>query len=446
MGTGSADRRPRVRVDITGIGLVTSLGPDRESTWAGLIAGASGARLLDGSALGGHGPWVGYPVLRGGARPGLASLLESAAQEAWDDAGLGPGRFDPDRAATLVGLSKPGTPALEGLKGLGVDRGADPPPAGPDAAALAALLEALGPGSGARAVARRFGLRGPCSAPVAACATGLVAALQGAWWIARGVCDVAVVGAADASLEPLWLAAFRRMRALAEAPEGSDPLESLRPLDRRRSGFLVGEGAAVLVLERGSHAEARGIRPYATLAGGALGADAYHLTDLNPDPGPLADLIGRALASAGLAPGDLDHVNLHGTGTRPNDPLECQALRRALGSHAGSIAATASKAQLGHLLGAAGAVELAVACLSLRDGCVPPTRHLTDPDPACDLDATPLLARSRPIGAALKLSLGFGGHLAAAVLTQPEGPRRRSLGGVSPGDRGVAGPPGAGLS
>lgn len=420
---GSTARASLPAVVVTGIGLVTSLGPDRETTWRRLNAGASGARILEGLPPFGPTPWVGYPVPSvGTGRVQALDLLDAAACEAWRDAALGPGAFDPARAATLIGLSKPGVPAAEALHARVLDRGQ---PHDPDD--IAALVEALTPGAGAGRVARRYGLLGPSSAPVAACATGLVAALQGAQWIARGACDLAVVGAADASLEPLWLAAFRRMRALAEGPEGSDPCEALRPLDRQRSGFLVGEGAAVLVLERADHAAARGVTAYATLAGGALGADAFHLTDLNPDPGPLASLIERALVRADLAPRDLDHVNLHATGTRSNDPLECQAVRRALGAHADAIAATASKAQIGHLLGAAGAAELALACLSLRDGLIPPTLHLTDPDPACDLDATPLVARRCPVRSALKLSLGFGGHLAAAVLRQPDGAARHPM-------------------
>lgn len=420
---GSTARRSLASVVVTGIGLVTSLGPDRETTWRRLIAGESGARRLCGLPPFGPTPWVGYPVTSSGASRTLAlDLLDAAACEAWRDANLGPGAFDPSRAATLVGLSKPSVPAAEALHARLRDRGradlADP---------TASLMEALTPGAGASQVARRMGLQGPSAAPVAACATGLVAALQGAHWIERGGCDLALVGAADASLEPLWLAAFRRMRALAEPNGDSDPCHALRPLDRRRSGFLVGEGAAVLVLERAEHAAARGVPAYATLAGGALGSDAYHLTDLNPDPGPLASLIERAMAHAGMAPRDLDHVNLHATGTRSNDPLECQSVRRALGSHADAVSATASKAQIGHLLGAAGAAELALACLSLRDGWIPPTLHLTDPDPACDLDATPLVARRRPVQTALKLSLGFGGHLAAAVLRRPDGLTRSRL-------------------
>ncbi len=214
------------------------------------------------------------------------------------------------------------------------------------------------------------------------------------------------------------------MGVLARQNEGDDPGLAVRPWDRNRSGFLVGEGAAVLVLESEKHARARGVLPYAELCGGAFGADAFHMTDLNPDPMNLAGLIGRSLENAGVNTSEIDHVNVHGTATLVNDPLECQALRLTFGNHANKLACSANKAQIGHLLGAAGAVELAFTALAIRDGFAPPTVNLDDPDPLCDLDGTPNVGRSLTIRGALKLSIGFGGHLAAAVLKQADEPRR----------------------
>ena len=185
----------------------------------------------------------------------------------------------------------------------------------------------------------------------------------------------------------------------------------------------------MLVLEREDHARGRGVLPYAELAGGAQGSDAFHETDLNPDPANLADLIGRALEDAGVRASEVDLVNVHGTATRAGDPLECRALRLALGPSADGVSCTANKPQIGHLLGAAGAAELAITCLALRDEFVPPTLNLDDPDPACDLDATPMVGRSREIRVALKLSIGFGGHLAAVVVRRPEGARRMPVRG-----------------
>jgi len=401
-------------VVITGIGLITSLGEGRAATWAAIRRGASGARDL-GS---GH---AGFPVARvgeAGSDPALA-LLERAADEAMADSGLGGGSgaggVDRERVGVLLGLSKGGIASLAEVhrRVRSGDR---------DSEALARAWARSWPGAGAASIAARHGLKGPCVAPVAACASGLVAVLQGVDLIRRGACDVALAGGADASLEPIVLAAFRRMKVLARAAEGGDPARAVRPWDRGRSGFLVGEGGAVVILERLGAARARGARVYAEVAGGAIGADAFHETAPDPDPAGLALVIRRALADAGMTAAGLDAANVHGTATAPNDPLECRALRLALGpEHAARLACSANKAQIGHLLGAAGAAELAIAALSVRDGFAPPTLNLDDPDPACDLDGTPRVGRPLPIRAVLKLSLGFGGHLAAAILRRVEG-------------------------
>jgi 3-oxoacyl-[acyl-carrier-protein] synthase II len=412
-------------VVVTGIGLITGLGHDRVATWAAMRAGRCAIRPLDLTEFGPDRTFLGCPapgVLTAPrvVEPALA-LLTVLVQQAAHDARIRREDRDPARTATLIGLSKGGIRSLARLHGL--VRAAEDDPA-----RIVQLWSRCWPNAGAVTVARLMDARGPCLAPVAACATGLVAVLQGADLIRRGVCDVAFAGSADASLEPILLAAFRRMKVLAH-PAG-DPSSAVRPWDRGRSGFVVGEGGAILVLERADGARARGVLPYAEVAGGALGSDAHHETNLNPDPAGLAGLIRRALDDAGVAPEEIDHVNVHGTATRQNDPLECRALRLALGPHADRVACSANKSQIGHLLGAAGSAELAVTCLAIRDAFVPPTLNLHDPDPECDLDGTPLVGRARPIRAALKLSIGFGGHLAAAVLRRPEGPRRGPIGAV----------------
>jgi 3-oxoacyl-[acyl-carrier-protein] synthase II len=396
---------------------------DRETTWRGLCAGRSGAQWIMDLGTSSTAAYAGFPLAEypnaSGNDPVL-SLCERMAAEALEDARLPSGHaqlgdaIDLDRAAVLIGLSKGraralATEAEARYRGYAVD-------SCQHSSDLRQPWVAFGtPSAGAAQVARSLGIRGPCLAPIAACATGLVAVYQGASLIERGVCDIALCGAADASLEPLMLAAFRNMRVLARS--GSDPARAVRPWDRQRSGFLVGEGGAVLVLERADHARARGAAAYANLAGGALGSDAYHMADLDPDPTELTRLIARGLEAASLVPVDIDYVNVHGTATRANDPLECRALRRALGARADSVICSANKAQIGHLLGAAGAAELAITCLAMRDGFVPPTLNLEGPDPACDLDGTPRVGRAREIKASLKLSIGFGGHLAVAALT-----------------------------
>ena len=230
---------------------------------------------------------------------------------------------------------------------------------------------------------------------------------------------MAIAGAADASIEPLILAAFRKMKVLADP--GLDPRSALRPWDRDRSGFLVGEGGAILVLESGDHAKRRGALGYARILGGASGSLASGMTGLGPDPTDLSRLIERAIGRSGLTASKIDHVNVHGTATRSNDPYECRGLKTALGTASNHVACTANKGQIGHLLGASGVVELAITALSIRDGFRPPTLNLDHPDPDCDLDGTPLIGVARPIRTALKFSIGFGGHIAVAVLGRPLG-------------------------
>jgi len=358
---------------------------------------------------------AGFPIIRPfpippDLDPALAYLDDAAAEALADARLVGP---DPDRTAVLIGLSKGGVRSL--ARGLDLIRAG----VGDDEA-LARAWSQSWPSSGAARLAARYGFRGPCLAPVAACATGLVAVLRAADLIRRGDCDVALAGGADASLEPIILASFRRMKVLAGP--GPDPARAVRPWDRRRSGFLVGEGSAILVLERLDGARARGARPYALVAGGAMGSMAHHPTAVDPDPSALAGAIRRALDAAGVGPSGLDAVNVHGTATPGNDSYECRALRMALGAEAGRPACSANKAQIGHLLGAAGSAELAIAALSVRDGFAPPTLNLDDPDPDCDLDGTPHVGRSVPIRALLKISIGFGGHLAVAVLRRADRP------------------------
>jgi 3-oxoacyl-(acyl-carrier-protein) synthase len=419
-------------VVVTGIGLATGLGLGREQTWQAMREGRSALRRLEEVGTP-SAPYYGAPVTK--VRPLLRPSVDRGEQteepvlrwldaivaEALRDAGFGAATtlYHPERSAVLIGSSKGGIRSLGLLQGLVRETA-------PDSTAVAKAFMASWPSAGASRVAQALDFRGPCLAPVAACATGLVAVLQAVDLIRRGTCDLALAGSVDAALEPLLLATFRRMRILAAVP--GEPSEAIRPWDRNRSGFLVGEGGALFVLERADRARARGISPYAEVVGGALGADGFHETDLDPNPEGLANVLQHALRRARVAPRDVDHVNVHGTATRPNDPLECRAIHRALGDGARQVVCTANKSQIGHLLGAAGSAELAIACLSIRDGFIPPTLNLRDPAPECDLDVVANVGRSLPIRVALKISIGFGGHLAAAVVRRPEGPCRAPRG------------------
>lgn len=439
-------------IAITGLGLVTPAGPDREATWQGLLAGRSFTRLLSTpqfatTAIGApaalpansipavaappsprhprYAPKSSEPLPTGTGEPGpigigeplpigigepLLDLAWRAAWEAWLHARLDTAPADPHRIACVLGTSKGGWQALQHLF-----REVHP--------ASAPFLPPITPGDWAGHflpsapgawVAARLGLGGPLLCPVAACATGLLSVHRAADLIAAGRCDVALAGSADASLVELVQASFRRLGVLA--PPNGDPARAVRPFDRDRRGFVVGEGAAVLVLERVAHARARGVAPLATWLAGGSGSEASHLMQLDPDPAQLARVIGDTLARAGVAPHEIDCIGYHGTATRGNDPLESAALLQALGPHARKIPGSSLKGALGHLLGAAGSVELAALVLALRDGVVPPTVNLTHADPACPLDYTPGQARPASLQTALKLSLGFGGHLACALL------------------------------
>ena len=227
-------------------------------------------------------------------------------------------------------------------------------------------------------------------------------------------CDIALAGSAEA-IDPLFAAGFQKMRVLAEA---DDPSEACRPFDRHRSGFVMGEGAAMFVVERLSHALARNVPIYAEIAGGKMMADAHHMTGLDVESESLTRLITETLKRADLNPTDVGYVNAHGTGTPQNDVMETRGIRRALGSHADSVCVSALKSMLGHLVNASGSVELAITTLALRDGFVPPTLNLTDQDPECDLDCVPLVGQPRRVQSALKLALAFGGHLVAVALNR----------------------------
>jgi 3-oxoacyl-[acyl-carrier-protein] synthase II len=434
-----ADRRQTQRVVVTGIGLVTPLGAGREMSWRKLVAGERAPRWLARDELFPFGDsgvdrcvpvnaaWAGGPAPnlavagRGAAelaRDPVTALALAAARESMQDAGLDGARFNPVRFGCVVGASKGGLRSFEGLAAAlhagdvdGGDSRNRPIPA--------TVWQDFLPHAASTAVAAEFGLAGPVLCPVAACATGLVSLNRGFELVRDGVCDVVLAGSSDASLVPAVLGSFSRLGVLAHGFD--DPAGACRPFDRRRTGFIVGEGAAVLVLERLTHALERGAAPYAEWLAAGTATDPAGITQVDASGEALARMIGDVLDRAGRDPREIDYVNLHGTATPTNDLCETRAIHSAFGRHAGSVAASSLKGALGHLLGAAGSVELACTVLALRDGLVPPTANLEDPDPACDLDYTPLVARQRRIDVALKLSLGFGGHLAAAVLGREVG-------------------------
>lgn len=395
------------RVWVTGLGLLTPLSSQRESSWQRLIAGDRALRWLSADDVS-LGEWpdriAGGPVvieMTTSSSNLLLRMAHAAAREALDDAQLDLDACDRDRLGCVVGTSKGCLRSFARWVRPGADESWN--------------WMASWPSGPAQSLAQKFDLRGPLMAPVTACATGLSSVVRGAELICDGVCDVVLAGSVDASLTPAMLASFRRLGVLAKG--GDDPAGAVRPFDRQRSGFFIGEGAALFVLEAAEHAQARGKSAYAEwLAGGSLG-DATGLTQLNADPTALVRLIGDTLRRGGLSPNDVDYISLHGTATAANDDVEARAILQAFGDSAGNVCCSSLKGAIGHLLGAAGSVEFAAMLLAMRDGIVPPTMNLRDPE--FDLDFVPHVARQRRVNVALKLSLGFGGHLVAGLVKRP---------------------------
>jgi len=391
----------RRRIVITGIGLWTPLGTSRESTWQALLEGRSATRWLPESVWPGPTQLAGAPCERvagADADDPVITLARQVAQESIADAGLSRDQLARNATGVVFGTSKGG---LQSAVALLQSR-----------AAPERWLD-VWPNAAAVHMAAEIGCTGPVLAPVAACATGLIACQRAADLIRVGRCDVVLAGSADASLQPAILGSFQRLGVLSRA---EPPETACRPFDRTRSGFVIGEGAGGLILESLEHAQARGARWYAEWIDGRQLSDPAGLTQLSPDAAPLMRLLSDLKESTGRAP---DYINLHGTGTRLNDAVECRAIQAILGP-ATSIPCSSVKGALGHLLGAAGTVELAATILTLRDQIIPPTVNLFDRDPELNLNLTPQFARPGRIDHAWKLSLGFGGHLAASCVAKLE--------------------------
>jgi 3-oxoacyl-[acyl-carrier-protein] synthase II len=265
-------------------------------------------------------------------------------------------------------------------------------------------------------VSMQFGLKGPSLTHVSACASSSHAIGEGGDIIRRGQADVMVVGGSEAAVLAIGIAAFSAMHATSrrnDAPEAAS-----RPFDKDRDGFVLSEGAAVVVLEEREHARARGARIYGELVGYGATADAYHITAPSPEGEGNARAMRMALEEAGMRPDQIDYINAHGTSTQPNDREETAAIKAVFGEHASKLLVSSTKSMTGHLLGAAGALEAIACLLAIRDGCIPPTINYTTPDPGLDLDYVPNTARARSITTALSNSMGFGGHNASLIFAK----------------------------
>jgi 3-oxoacyl-[acyl-carrier-protein] synthase II len=403
------------QVVVTGLGMTTPVGGNVETTWANLLAGQPGIRLIDGdwtadqpSKIAGIMAVDPAEVLdrvevRKADRSQQAALV--AAREAWADAGIED--IDPERLGAVVASGIGGIISLMDSYDTLRERG--PSRISPH------MVTMIMPNGPAAMVGLEVGARAGVHTPVSACASGAEAISYGARMIQTGRADVVIAGGTEACIHPITMAGFAAMRALST--RNDDPSAASRPYDLGRDGFVMGEGAGLVVLESAEHAAARGAKVYGIYGGSGLTSDGHHIAQPDPEGKGAARAIGLALEDAGLTTSDIVHVNAHATSTPQGDIAEATAIRLALGADADRAIVTGTKSMTGHLLGGAGAVESIFTILALRDRLVPPTANLVDLDPAVELDVAAGAPRELPTGdiAALNNSFGFGGHDVALV-------------------------------
>ena len=405
------------RVVITGLGAVTPVGNDVPTTWEALLNGRSGVeriRRFDPSELKTQfaaevkdfdaAQYTGRREARKLDR--FTHFALAAACEAVADAGLDWAAEDPSEIGVLVGSAVGGIISL--LEQAALMEQSGPRRVSPF------LIPALMMNAAAGQIAITFGLQGPNLAVATACATGSHAIGEAAAIIRRGDAQVMLAGGSEAGIVPVAIAGFNVMGALST--RNDDPQGACRPFDADRDGFVMGEGAGMMVLESLAHAQARGARIYGELLGYGATADAFHITAPAEDGKGAAMAMQRALEQTAISPTAVDYINAHGTSTRLNDASETAAIKMVFGEHAYRLAVSSTKSMTGHLLGAAGAVEAIFCLLALRDQMLPPTINYETPDPACDLDYVPNVARQAKADVAMSNSFGFGGHNAALVL------------------------------
>ncbi len=404
------------RVVVTGLGVVHRLGHDAETFWASLVAGRCGIErvtLFDPSP---YATQIGAEVRDWNPEdhmdPKEARRNDrythfgfAAATQAFKDSGLDMARENPDRVGILVGSGIGGMATYETqLKRLyeGGPRKVSP-------FTIPALIGNMCSGL----LAIELGARGPNFGIVSACATGTHAIGEAMHMIKRGDADVMVAGGAEAAITPFAYASFCSMKAMST--RNDDPATACRPFSLGRDGFIMGEGAGVLVLESLAHARARGARIYCEVAGYAATADAHHITMPDPEGKGLSAAMTRALRASGVAPEQVDYINAHGTSTPYNDKFETLAIKKVFGDHARRVPISSTKSMTAHLLGAAGGIEAVISAKTIQSQTIAPTINLNEPDPDCDLDYVPNTARAAKVRTVLSNNLGFGGQNAAAV-------------------------------
>jgi len=407
------------RVVVTGIGCLTPVGNDSKTTWTNIKAGRSGIApitLFDASDLEtrfagevkGFDPRKHFDPKDARRTERFMQLATVAAREATADAGLVINEQNTERIAVIVGSGIGGALSLADHTRVFDTKG--PRRVSPVFIPMALVDSAAG------MIAIDQQLNGPNFAVVSACATGVNAIGEAVEMIKRGDADVAVSGGVEAALSPLTFAGFNVMGALST--RNDDPATACRPFDSTRDGFVMGEGAGIVILEREDYARARGAKIYGEVIGYGTSADAVHFARPDGDGMGLVRSMQWALRKAHLEPKDVDYVNAHGTGTRLNDPTETAAIKQVFGEAAYNVPISSTKSMIGHLLGGAGAVEAIFCLMAIQDNVLPPTMHLNSPDPACDLDYVPNCARPTRVDIALSNSMGLGGHNASLIVSR----------------------------
>jgi 3-oxoacyl-[acyl-carrier-protein] synthase II len=411
----------RRRVVISGLGVVTSLGETVDEMWENLCAAKSGIIPVtrwdtSKSPVKFGGECTRFDVTKYGIDVREAKRLDrfgqfglAASVSAVKDAGIDFAKEDRTRCGVLIGSGIGGIETLEEQNKVLIERGV--------MRVSPFTVPRLMVNAASGNVSILFGLQGPNSAVATACATGSNAIGDAARWIQHGLADVMIAGGSEAALCSLGMASFTAARALST--RNDEPARASRPFDKDRDGFVMAEGAGIVILEEYERAKKRGARIYAELVGYGMSADAYHLTAPTEDGGGAALAMEHALRDAGVSPDRVDYINAHGTSTPLGDVAETRAVKKTFGAHAAKLAISSTKSQLGHLLGASGGVEAVATCMAIHRNLVPPTINLENPDPECDLDYVPNKARDLRVTCAMSNSFGFGGHNGCLVLAPP---------------------------
>jgi 3-oxoacyl-[acyl-carrier-protein] synthase II len=406
------------RVFVTGTGVLSPIGNDTGTMWEALIAGTSGAGPITRFDTSAHGTHFACEV-KGFDYEGLIDRKEAkrmdrfvqyavvAAHEAIRSSGLDLDTADRRRIGVIIGSGIGGMETFEAQHRALVEKG----PGRVSPFFIPMMISDMAAGQ----VSIQFGLQGPNFCTVSACASGAHAIGEALRLLRAGDADVIVAGGAEATITPMAVAGFGNSRALST--RNDDPTRASRPFDRDRDGFVIGEGAGLLVLETEEHARARGATPICELAGYGASADAYHMTAPSEDGDGAARAMVRCLEDARLPKDQVDYLNAHGTSTPAGDPIEVHAVKTVFGDQARRLMMSSTKSMTGHLLGAAGGLEAVITALTLARGVVPATINLENPDPQCDLDFVPNQARAHRVRAALSNSFGFGGHNVSLAMT-----------------------------